>query len=304
MSFAKTIAMLSFLSSLSTYGWIATLKVMQHPDGHIVRLAGDVHLEGFMQDKNFDQAIIQEEKCLLNIEKSLHDFIIKEDPKELIIVEKIAAGVTQIAQLFPEILAQGSIATLPLITRMNILAHPLIHDDRKIQAGTLYKTTLQAVLDIIAYDIRSKYPLLSLMSFAPGMQEVFRQELEKHQEMFKEDIVALMNKQNVYHDKFGSLIIDRGNQLLEKIAKVAELEHFFIYDYVDFGFLTFIAQHCHQTITLFVGIIHSHAIAQELENIGYQTIFEKGRYSEDNFRNNSIPGYRSKKDYQDFFAIS
>lgn len=289
-----------------SYGWITTLKVMQHADGHIVRLAGDVHLESFTLDKNFLKAIEQEEKFLIYVEEPLTNFLNMDlDKIECFVVEKIIYDLLPISNSLQTILSQGTIASVPLITRLNIIAHPKISSSVKAKIACINKFKLQPKIEIISYDVRSLYHNLCTMSFPSTQQEyeMFCMELLSNQQLFKIDVQKLIDIKNNYPSKFVDFIEKKGNSLIEKIDDVLQLENFFIYEFTDFGYITFIAQNSCKNITLFLGIIHCHNIAQYLEKIGYKTILEKGFYDEKKSGLNIIPCCCSMKDYQDFFTM-
>jgi hypothetical protein len=283
---------------------MATLKVMQHSNGHIVRLAGDVHLEAFAQHKNFRQATEQELMFLMNIEEPLSVFLNKESYKnECFVVEKIVFDLLQVADFFPNLLTQCGMVAVPLITRLNVLAHQQIDCLIKARIACINKCTLSPKIEIIPYDVRSKYQELSKMSFYFNQQEhdVFCENLVKYQSFLKKDLMLFVDPANKYDQIFNDFIITKGNLLLKKINNPLELENFFIYAFANLGYLRFVAHNSHKNITLYLGIIHCHAIAQDLEKVGYKIIFEKGEYQEEPFSKNIIPGACSKQDYQNFF---
>jgi len=65
-----------------------------------------------------------------------------------------------------------------------------------------------------------------------------------------------------------------------------------------------IARNMHRNITCFLGIIHCHNMALFLQRVGYEVIFEKGVFLEENFLQNIFLGHRLKQEYKDFLFLS
>ena len=190
---------------------------MQHPDGHIVRLAGDIHLEGFVEDLGLIGAIKQEENFLMSIEKPLADFLAANfEESECFIVEKIINDLLPISHLFQSILLQGGMAAIPLITRLNVLAHSKIPHPIKSVISCIDKCKLHPMIEIIPYDIRSKYPELCKMSFPNTQQEynLYCRALIFHKKLFKDDIQKQINDTDIYDSIFSDFIAKKGNFLI------------------------------------------------------------------------------------------
>lgn len=106
------------------YAWIATLKVMQHANGHIIRLAGDIHLEGCIEVLGLKEAMKEEENFLITIEKPLASFLaVSSKESECLVIEKIVSDLLPISYLFQDILEQCGIAAIPFlkISRKSLL---------------------------------------------------------------------------------------------------------------------------------------------------------------------------------------
>ena len=267
-------------------------------------LSRDIHLEGFVEELGLEGAIKQEENFLIAIEKPLTKFLSANTKEsEFLVVEKIVTDLLPVSHLFQDILLQGGMAAIPLITRLNVLAHPKIPHPIKLAISCIDKCKLQPTIEIIPYDIRSKYPELCKMSFPNTQQEynLYCRALIFHKKLFKDDIQKQINDTDIYDSIFSDFIAKKGNFLIEGLDNRLELEHFFTYVFADFGYLTFVAQNTHKNITLYLGIVHCHNLAQDLERIGYKTIFEKGVYDERDLCKNIIPGHRSQEEYQEFF---
>lgn len=286
---------------------MATLKVMLHPNGQIIRLAGDIHLGGFIEDASLEEAMLQEKKFLVDIEEPLSNFLGKNlQASECFVVEKIIGDFKPSFDLLQNALSQGGIAAIPLITRINLLGNPKIDLSVKSIATHIDKYTLQPRIEIVPYDIRSKYSRLCEMSF-PGTQQeyaIFCKTLTAHTKLFEDDIKKEIDSTNKCNPCFSDFITRKGSVLIKELKDPLKLADFFAYTFADFGYLTFIAQNIHMNITLYLGVIHCHNLAQDLEKIGYKTIFERGIYDEESLRENNILCPRSKAEYQEFFTVN
>lgn len=287
----------------TTYTWMTTLKVMRHSDGHIIRLAGDMHLEGCIEEIGLQESIAQEKFFLQSIAEPLAHFLDLSLPeKEYFVVEKIVHDLLQNIHLLQSLLLSNAMV-VPLITRMNILGHQQINLITKSLAATINGYKLQQKIKIIPYDIRSKYLKLCSMSFPNTQQEYdcFYKELIFHKNLFIFDIQKQLNNKNAYNQKFCDYIMKKGIDLIAILNnELEEIEDFFTYTFADFGYLTFIAQHADKNVTLYLGANHCYNLAQDLEKIGYKTLFEKNYH---NFQTNAISASCSKKEYQIFFTI-
>ena len=305
------VALLGLLAlQQSTYAWMVTLKVMQHPDsGHVVRLAGDIHADGVISILGLDGAMAQEKKFLTSIEEPLRDFVAM-DPKECecFVVEKTARDLLPSEHLFQNVLSRGFIAAVSLFERMNVLGHPKMSSSIKSTVSHIDTCTLQPKIEILSYDVRSAYTRLFDLSASTiqGAYEPFLKELVSQQKSFEADIKKLMSYK--YHSRFRDVIEKKGLALLKDLYMnackpgILDLEYFYSFAFADFGYLTYIAQNAYKNMTLYLGATHCHNLAQDLEKMGYKTILERGIYDERSLHQGKIPGPLSKKDYQEFFA--
>jgi len=115
------------LLQFSTYGWVGTLKVMRHSNGHIIRLAGDVHVELMSRNEKFQQAIEHEQDFLRAMEEPLMSFLYTDFyGAECVVEGKIIADLSILAHSLHNILLQDQTVLVSLITRLNILVYPRI----------------------------------------------------------------------------------------------------------------------------------------------------------------------------------
>lgn len=298
------------LSQQAAYGWIATLKVMQHPDSkHVVRLAGDIHVDGAIQSLGLDGAMAQEKKFLQTIEQPLTDFV-GMDPKEYecLVVEKTARDLLPSELLFQHVLSKGFIAAVPLFERINVLGHPKMSSSIKGKVCHIDSCTLKPRIEIVAYDMRAPYTKIFEKNVLTIQEayEPFLKEIASHQNSFATDIKKQLSY--TYHPRFKNHICSKGDALLKDLNRntnkpgTLDLENFFSFTLADFGYLTYVAQNAHKNMTLYLGATHCENLAQDLQKMGYKTIFEKGVYDERKLSQGILPGPLSKKEYQEFFT--
>ncbi len=308
----KTITLFYFIclcSSMTMYGWIVTLKVMTHSDGHIVRLAGDLIHTEFLNDSHATYRTQDLDRSATNaITEPLVKFLNTSDStKERVLVEKRSVNKLDSIKYWGKALSDPDPAAITLIFRLGILADSSLDSSFRSKAAHIGSYLLDPTIEITEYDIRNKYPQLYYHLNFPvdkDKYDLFCHELRENKDSFRTDIQNLLATSDEYDPKFKSFMEKHAQAITRRLHYPSTLEDFFRYRFADFGYLDFIARHTDKNVTLFVGIAHCVGVAYYLESIGYETIFEAGSYDAQDLQCRFLPNPLEREAYQKFFTIA